>query len=193
MSCLTPFTVRDKLTNRSIPVPCGKCPECLKRRVSAWSFRLMQEDKRSTSSHFVTLTYDTAHVPISKNGYMSVSMTDVQNFMKRLRKLVILDKDQLPLKYYVCAEYGGKTNRPHYHMIIFNLPSAGLIDKCWQLGSVHYGQVTGASVGYTLKYINKQKRIPQHKHDDRVPEFRKYVETFGSRVSNRAGYPLPQG
>lgn len=164
-ACYTPFGVRDSKTNETISVPCGKCPACKARRTSAWSFRLMQEDKVSHSSHFVTLTYDTNHVPITGRGFMSVSKRDIQLFMKRLRKL-----NEQKLKYYLAAEYGGKTMRPHYHIILFNADVA-TIQSAWQLGQVHYGTVTGASVGYTLKYISKGSKVPLHANDDRVPEF----------------------
>lgn len=162
---MTPFPVRNKVTNETIPVPCGKCPECLARRASGWSFRLMQEDKRSSSAMFLTLTYDTGHVPITKNGFMTLNKRDVQLFMKRLRKV-----SREKLRYYVCGEYGGKTNRPHYHMILFNA-DISKIQAAWQQGQVHYGDVNGASVGYTLKYMSKPSRIPMHKNDDRLREF----------------------
>lgn len=168
--CLTPFCVRNKFTNQTTPVPCGKCPECLKRRVSGWSFRLMQEDKVSFSSHFVTLTYDTKHVPITKNGFMSLAKDDVQRFFKRLRKAEALISDN-KIKYYLCGEYGGKTQRPHYHMLIFNVTKISLIEQSWNLGQCHYGLVSEASVGYTLKYMNKAKKIPMHRNDDRLQEF----------------------
>lgn len=176
--CITPFTVRMKLTNESIPVPCGKCPQCIARRTSAWSFRLLQEEKNAISAHFLTLTYDTDHVPITRNGYMTLDKTDVQKFLKRLRKVEapMYEKDDdgnfiNSLKYYLCGEYGGNTNRPHYHVIIFNVRLLSSIEKSWQLGSVHYGAVSGASVGYTLKYISKAKKIPYHRNDDRLQEF----------------------
>lgn len=175
MGCTTPFTVEHKLQGR-IPVPCGKCPQCIARRISGWSFRLLQEEKNSTSAQFITLTYDTKHVPITRNGFMSLCKRDVQLFFKRLRKAqdsYYLDKPQLQnesIKYYAVGEYGGKTLRPHYHIIMFNA-RIELIQDAWQNGNVHYGQVTGASVGYTMKYISKPGRIPQHRNDDRIPEF----------------------
>lgn len=164
MECLTPFIVKNNQQDE-IPVPCGKCPACYARRVSQWSFRLIQEDKVSHSSHFITLTYATEHVPITARGFMDLSKRDLQLFFKRLR--FINDKK---IKYYAVGEYGGKGMRPHYHVILFNA-DLNTIQKAWQLGNVHYGQVTGASVGYTLKYMSKQARIPLHKNDDRTPEF----------------------
>lgn len=163
---MSPFYVNTKL-ERSVPVPCGKCPDCLKRRASAWSFRLMQEEKQSLNAHFITLTYDTKHVPITRNGFMSLSKRDLQLFLKRLRKV---SPRGIKIKYYAAGEYGGNTKRPHYHIILFNA-DLEKIQPSWQLGHVHYGTVSSASVGYTLKYISKPRKIPLHANDDRVPEF----------------------
>lgn len=165
---MTPFTVKSKTSGDSIAVPCGKCPTCLARRVSGWSFRLMQQDKISETSNFITLTYDTQNVPITNKGFMSLNKRDVQLFFKRLRKSH--DSGRLPIKYYAVGEYGGKTLRPHYHIILFNA-QIELIQPAWQNGECHYGTVTGASVGYTLKYMSKPSRIPLHANDDRLKEF----------------------
>ena len=173
-SCLTPFIVKDKMKNCSIPVPCGRCPECHKRRANGWAFRLMQEEKRATSAFFITLTYDTAHVPITKSGYLSLDKRDCQLMLKRLRKDVSkLYPENPPLKYYLAGEYGGKGWRPHYHIILFNLPPTEImmVEKHWQKGKIQGGSVTAASVAYTLKYMCKPKRVPVHRNDDRLPEF----------------------
>ncbi len=168
--CITPYYVKDKFTNDYIPVPCSKCPPCRTRRTSGWSFRLVQEGKQSFSAMFVTLTYNTEHVPISEKGFMNLSKKDVQNFMKRLRKL-----SNQKLKYYVCGEYGSKGMRPHYHMILFNSDKE-MVEKAWSLdkksiGSIYIGDVNEASIGYTLKYISKKGKIPLHINDDRQKEF----------------------
>lgn len=152
----------------TIPVPCGKCPGCLARRVSGWSFRLLQEDKHSENSLFITLTYDTAHVHITRNGFMSLCKRDLQLFFKRLRKLHT-GSNKSNIKYYAVGEYGGRTRRPHYHLILFNAKTE-LVQPAWSLGQVHYGQVSGASVGYTLKYMNKPRKNT-HRNDDREKEF----------------------
>lgn len=162
---MTPFGVKNKMTGETIPVPCGKCPACVGARQSAWSFRLMQEERISTSAYFITLTYDTKHVPLTRHGFMSLTKRDPQLFMKRLRK-----QCDNKVKYYLVGEYGGKTVRPHYHAIIFNADITK-IQESWQLGQVHYGTVTGASIGYCLKYMSKTKKIPLHGNDDRTSEF----------------------
>lgn len=127
----------------------------------------MQEEKLHLSSSFLTLTYDTLHVPISSRGYMTLSKRDCQLFLKRLRRAHPVGS---VLKYYLCGEYGGKTSRPHYHLILFGADRA-LVQSAWSLGQVHYGSVTGASIGYCLKYMAKKGRIPMHLNDDRQKEF----------------------
>lgn len=170
---MTPFYVNTKL-QKDVPVPCGKCPACKMRRASAWSFRLMYEERRSESAHFITLTYDTDFVPITKNGFMSLAKRDLQLFFKRLRSA----QKHSSIKYYAVGEYGGKTMRPHYHIILFNA-AIQKIQCAWTEGIIHYGSVTGASIGYTLKYISKKGKIPLHRNDDRVPEFSLMSKNLG--------------
>lgn len=142
----------------------------MKRRTSGWSFRLVKEGERSNSALFVTLTYDTAFVPITNNGYMTLDKKDLQKFFKRLRKLT----DE-KLKYYAVGEYGSTKMRPHYHIILYNANKEH-ITRAWALnnyaiGTNYIGDVSAASIGYTLKYMCKQSKIPLHRNDDRQKEF----------------------
>ena len=170
-------------------LPCGKCPGCMKRRTSGWSFRLMKEGERSETALFVTLTYDTKYVPLTKNGFMSLNKRHIQTYMKRLRK--ISDKK---LKYYVCGEYGSKRDRPHYHMIIFNA-DAEKVERAWSeykaglgfvpYGSIFIGEVNEATIGYTIKYMQKPGKIPKHQNDDRLKEFSLMSKCLGANyISN---------
>lgn len=190
--CQTPIVIKSQRTQENHSVPCGKCPQCLARRISGWSFRLMQEERYSESAYFITLTYDSDHVPITNRGYMGLQKRDVQLFFKKLRKAHTKNgTHDKPIKYYVAGEYGGKSFRPHYHIIIFNAELKLMMAKhehmllhqtqydgvqpitCtqWEHGHITVGQVNHASVGYTLKYMCKEKRIPLHRNDDRLPEF----------------------
>lgn len=173
MACDTPFHVKNPRypiysNDRQVPVPCGKCPACLSRRTSVWTFRLKQHAKNAINSYFVTLTYDTRFVPITSRGYLTLDKRDVQLYFKKLRKAH--PENHEPIKYYLAGEYGSKTLRPHYHIILFNA-DIELIHKAWDKGEVHIGELTEASAAYTAKYINKGKIIPIHKNDDRLPEF----------------------
>ena len=169
--CITPFYKKDQ---PGVPLPCGRCPPCCKRRASGWSFRLVKEGENFSLSYFVTLTYSTLHVPITEKGYMTLNKKDVQDFMKRLRKHSFIIKGgkkiHAHIKYYAVGEYGTHTMRPHYHIILFGADQASVC-KAWDKGEVHFGTVEAASIGYTLKYISKQGRIPMHQNDDRIKEF----------------------
>ena len=167
------------MSNRKTQVPCGKCPDCYKNRISEWSYRLMQEKKGSFTSYFITLTYDTDHVHITRAGYMGLNKRDAQLFMKRLRKL-----NSLPLTYYLVGEYGDQSQRPHYHALLFNV-DIKTVSKAWGLGQVHYGHVTEASTGYCLKYMHKTCKIPLHRNDDRIPNFALMSKGIGKRYINK--------
>ncbi|MFY7787218.1 MAG: rolling circle replication-associated protein [Thermoflexibacteraceae bacterium] len=170
--CLTPFFKQD--ANKVIqPLPCGKCPNCKARRIAGWAFRLQQQEKISHSSQFLTLTYDSKYIPILPNGQTTLDKRHTQLFMKRLRKQNI-DK----LKYYTAGEYGDKTQRPHYHIILFNA-DIRTIQNAWQYGNVHYGDVSPASICYALKYINKPDKIPMFEGDKRKPEFQLMSKGIG--------------
>ena len=174
--CISPFEKRHEITGKWLLLPCGKCAPCLKRRVSGWSYRLSKHEKEAQASFFVTLTYDTQYVPITNNGFMSLCKTDLQKFFKRLRKLHPKDSN---IKYYAVGEYGGKTNRPHYHIILFNA-DIKLVEKAWKFGYIHNGQVSEASIGYTLKYVSKAGKIPMHQNDDRQKEFALMSKRIGT-------------
>lgn len=202
--CISPFYKKET----GLSFPCGKCYPCKARRVSGWSFRLMQEAKRSDSALFITLTYNNDTVPITSKGYMTLNKRDVQLFLKRLRIYSVRSKKTraLPkassllsknnkqktpqknnkkqilktkIKYYLAGEYGGKTDRPHYHIILFN-SNFDDVEATWLKGDVHYGELSEASAAYTLKYISKDTRIPLHKNDDRQPEFSLMSKGLGS-------------
>ncbi len=186
MKCETPITLFRKERDYDHPtrmksdvVPCGKCPACLKRRQSSWIFRLEQEQKTSSSSAFITLTYSDPNLPYSKNGYPELSKKDHQLFMKRLRKTI---RHHFPhhnkkLRYYSCGEYGDQTHRPHYHSIMFNLPQEyidhpELLERDWKNGQVQVATCNSKTISYTTKYINKTLYThKQHDLDDRQKEF----------------------
>lgn len=189
--CLAPYITVDENTGEMISCPCGRCPACLKRRAAGWAFRLQQEEKVSDSALFVTLTYDTRYIPITKQGTFTLEKTDIQKFFKRLR----WNQKQngllrpLPIKYFAVGEYGSDNGRPHYHTIVFNSSQEDILQS-WKdskknqpIGNVHFGTVTAASIAYTLKYMLKSGRKFK-KSDLRKPEFQLMSKKLGLSYLN---------
>jgi len=74
----------------------------------------------------------------------------------------------------MCGEYGGKTNRPHYHALLFGyrftdpklvnirngnrVYTSKYLDKTWQQGTCELGSVTFQSAGYVARYILKKQQ-----------------------------------
>lgn len=115
-----------------IEIPCGRCIGCRLDYSRDWANRCIIECGYHSASYFVTLTYNENHVPVSyyadpETGEALPSLTlclrDVQNFFKRLRKM-FPDND---IRYYLAGEYGEKSQRPHYHMILYGLPLNDLV------------------------------------------------------------------
>lgn len=152
MGCWSPIELKSesqkKLGLRGTRVPCGRCLGCLSKKRREWVFRLSQELKSASTASFLTLTiadlYDeeTGEVFPPEN----LSKRDLQLYFKRVRK------ETPDLKYYAVGEYGSKTNRPHYHAIVFNADPEVLNDK-WDDGITHQGTVTDQSISYVTKYL----------------------------------------
>lgn len=148
------------------------------------------------------MTYSTNNVDISPNGYKTLNKEHLRAFWKALRK-----KNSKKLKYYAVGEYGSKTNRPHYHAILFNADLAtvvgaasahalttGLIpmdgtteldSPIWKHGYVTVGRVNELSVGYALKYMLKKLTRKKHSRDDRLSEFSAMSKKLGSQYLNQ--------
>lgn len=155
---------------QGVIVPCGKCETCKKNRAHEWAVRLEQELEYHQSATFITLTYNDQNVPVSDSGLLTLRKTDLQKFFKRFRK-----NTKTKIKYYACGEYGSKTQRPHYHAIIFGWQpeptellevtkktySCKVLEDIWSFGNVQVGSVTSQSIhyvsGYIIKSINKKE------------------------------------
>jgi len=169
--CLAPVTLKKDSVRQYVldvspvqTVPCGKCLECMKLRANSWFIRLDNEMSVSSSACFVTLTYDDEHLPYTDDGNMTLDFKDTQKFFKRLRKRHFKNS-KAKIKYFLVGEYGSISNRPHYHAIIFSAYSTDDILDSWNLGHVHIGSVSPASIYYTLKYC--MKKSLQHNTDYR--------------------------
>lgn len=179
-----------------LEVPCGKCMICKSRLQQDWIFRIKQEMQSTIGCcHFVTLTYDDLNLPfkdchkrlhrlcyepiINEETWPSLYFKDLELFLKRLRR----SAEPLKLRFFAVGEYGSKTKRPHYHILLFGLPPLSnqfdpllFITKSWKLGQVDIGEVTGKSINYVTSYMCLSKEAP-------FP----YSEPVDTRMSRRPG------
>ena len=96
-------------------LPCGRCMGCRIKKAVEWTLRLKHEASQHSENCFITLTYNDEHLPII-NGVPSLPLYtfDFQPFLKRLRK-----NTGKRIRFFMCSEYGSKTERPHYHALLF--------------------------------------------------------------------------
>lgn len=156
-------------TGNTIPiymlVPCGHCDLCREKKKSEWEFRAICENAVSeTQPLFVTCTYDPQHLP--EEG---LCKRDIQLFLKRLRfNLVDAGYDvSYKLRYFACGEYGSRTKRPHYHLILWNFPDMKtlharlqFVSDAWKNGYCYVVPVTTGGIGYVMKYMRKSVPAP---------------------------------
>lgn len=161
---------------------CGQCIGCRDRRASDWAVRVMHEASFHAETCFVTLTYARDCLPAGA----SLDHGDFQKFMKRARKRL-----DVPLRYYMCGEYGPETQRPHYHACIFGAAflddrrvigksksgflfyESKLLTELWGHGIVTVQDLVPETASYCARYIMK-KRLGQDAdkfYGDRAHEY----------------------
>lgn len=147
-------------------VPCGRCVACKERLRLSWFVRLVEENKFSTSSYFVTLTYSEEFVPcrydedLGKFVYF-FDKEEIQKFLKRFRKYDASNK----VRYFLVCEYGGKHYRPHYHLHIFNAVGsqeqvAANIARAWPYGRISCAQSNDARFNYVAGHVQMRDDVP---------------------------------
>lgn len=164
------FSAAKGVPGSKLEIPCRNCIGCRLDNARQWAIRLTHERPYHELSCFLTLTYNPHCLP--SNG--SLDKTHFQLFMKRLRMYHHYNNPDAPkIKYFMCGEYGGNTDRPHYHAIIFGLDFADKrqlkktrrgdtlwtskkLDELWGLGHCFIGSVSYQSVGYVARYCIKK-------------------------------------
>jgi len=199
--CLAPFYVK-----KGVFAPCGKCDPCRTLRSREWQFRLYQEYRHAETAYFVTLTYDDETLPTwtdQTTGEIKSNLCkrDIQLFFKRMRKLQTQwekdqDREHRQIRYYLTGEYGDRTDRAHYHIMLFNIQPElkKKVEELWKKGHAHFGTCNAKTIAYTLKYVlktdidrasasqvlNGQKRQNPFSLSSRRPAIgHRYLETHG--------------
>lgn len=148
-----------------VQIPCGQCMGCRIDRSLDWSIRCANEIQMHERACFVTLTYAPDYLPSDGN----LVKADLQKFFKRLRKALA----PLKIRYYACGEYGDKTERPHYHALIFgyDFPDkefffqsgqnkvyrSAMLERLWPMGISSIGEANFSTACYIAKYVTKKR------------------------------------
>jgi hypothetical protein len=178
--CKRPF-VKDGIEHG-----CGQCLPCRINRRRLWTHRILLESYSHDCNAFVTLTYDEDNCPRTESGSLTLDPKDTTKWLKRLRKRVSPRK----VRYYLVGEYGEQTDRPHYHLALFNFPSCvhgrpqivgnqgclcsncRVIQETWNLGFTYNGEVTKDSASYIAQYVTKSlTKFDDVRLQGRHPEF----------------------
>lgn len=151
-------------------VRCGSCLGCRSDQAREWAIRLTHEAQTHEHAWFITLTYDEESIP----QFGSLDPRDPTLFLKRLRRKYKGRR----LSYYLCGEYGERTQRPHYHAVLCGAPlldrdrlpnrngSASWVSDTlattWTHGLHEFTNVSYAAAAYVAGYVRKKVRA---RHD----------------------------
>lgn len=172
---------------RVTPIGCGQCIGCRLDYSRQWANRIVLESKKYKNDDcwFLTLTYDDEHVPTKttkndKTGEIKQGLTlkkqDLQKFIKKLRRHYEYHYNHTGIRFYAAGEYGETTNRPHYHLCMFNMPiftkyelhkkneigqaifTCEEIQKIWGLGFIAIAHQSWETAAYTARYMLKKQK-----------------------------------
>lgn len=205
MTCLTPVQATRDLEGSIVfgdcqdgsplYLPCGRCIGCRKDLTKDWAVRCHHESQMHDHSCVLTLTFDETNL----NAQKTLVKSDIQNFIKRLRKFIFTNKDlkklypqysRKKISYLYCGEYGSRFERPHYHIIIFGfdfpdkvflkdsesddpLYTSNYLDSTWGFGHSTIGTMSMASAMYCASYLTKYVTTQEREeiYCGRLPEF----------------------
>lgn len=156
-------------------IPCGKCIGCRIDYSRDWADRMTYHSfGKEKNSYFITLTYDDDHLDDLDHSPIydlyALNLDHMTEFIKSLRNHF---RDN-SLDFYYSAEYGDNNFRPHFHLIIYNLPlddlefwkldnegqpmyTSDLIHKLWKRGLCSISSFAWLNAAYTASYVEKKR------------------------------------
>lgn len=147
----------------------------------------MLESLLNEDNSFLTLTYEDTRIENSSTGFPTLNPTHLKNWLKRFRKEI----SPLKIRYYAVGEYGDQTQRPHYHVALFNYPTCRfgrtrhsrvghkvccaqceMVYQTWGYGNIDLGGLSAESAAYVAGYVTKKMTSKlDHRLNGRYPEF----------------------
>lgn len=116
-------------------IPCGKCIGCRLEYSRQWATRGYLESLDHDQNWFCTITYDEDHITTLEEVETEDGITywndgtwngtlvpkELTQFIKNIRQIMKREYHQDGIRFMACGEYGSEGERPHYHIIFFNL------------------------------------------------------------------------
>lgn len=161
----------------AVPIGCGKCIECKKKKSREWNVRLNEDIRTNRNGKFITLTFSNesikeldAEIREEIKGYdrdNAIATLAVRRFLERWRR-----KYKKSVRHWLVTELGGNgTENIHLHGIIWT-DEIKSIGERWQYGFIKVGNAkidskgkrmdkndTGyigeKSISYMTKYVLK--------------------------------------
>lgn len=148
-----------------IPIGCGNCIECRKKKARDWKVRLYEEIKKGNKCKFVTLTFSRESIlklkmqmNAEENEFISdnsIATHAMRKFLERWRK-----KYKKSVRHWFITEKGGtNTQRIHLHGLLWTNENREIISKIWKYGFIYIdekkGFVNETTINYIMKYVTK--------------------------------------
>jgi len=161
-----------------VTLPCGQCSFCRLSNSRDKGLRVALESTLYPNNCFLTLTYSTPNLPLTKSKNLSLPTLDYDApvlFMKRLR-----ERYGSGIRSFGCAEYGERYSRPHYHICLLNFDfpdkkkfkrsmanfgkqqrenwiyTSEELQSLWTVGHSSIGALTLESASYVARYCTKK-------------------------------------
>lgn len=180
--------IKDNISYRYNILPCGKCIGCKLEYSREWANRGYLEAKCWKQNWFVTITYDEDHLTIQEETTDENEITwtnegdwngtlvpkELTQFIKNIRQIMKREYKEDGIRFMACGEYGEEGERPHYHIIFFNLnlpPETfynpkiinketywqnTIIERAWGKGIINISEASWNNIAYTARYITKK-------------------------------------
>lgn len=129
-----------------LEVPCGGCLGCRTSRARHWAIRCTLELQDHEQAVWSTLTYDDEHKP------PTLRKDHLSGWVKRLRARL----PEQRVRFFGAGEYGEKTERPHYHAIVYGTADERAIRESWPYGFSRVDPISPAAINYVAGYCAKK-------------------------------------
>lgn len=121
-------------------------------------------------------------------GYANI--LDFQLFMKRFRYYLTKYFINEKVRYYAVSEYGPKTFRPHFHILLFfDSPRLAqrigrVVRQSWPFGIVDYSLSRSACSSYVASYVNSTACLPSFLALCSSKPFKSHSVFFGQELDD---------